>query len=163
MNNTKVLATQSLYPDVFLHLNIDDSGNIYVLLYAVGRVREVEDCSVIEFIRFDDEYTAMDFLENYSVQQAEAWCKRKKIYYSSSNKNKKPNIKDMQNNNFNPNKPFDQSWLVFLLWVLFIPYIKVAQVLAPKSKKIMVFFITLNIFYWFLIGFAIYNLAYGEL
>jgi hypothetical protein len=69
----------------------------------------------------------------------------------------------MNKNHFNPNKPFEENWLVFVLWVLFIPYIKVAQVLAPKSKKIMVFFITLNIFYWFLLGFAIYKLAQGEL
>lgn len=80
MKHFKIIETAAQYPDVLIYRDREDETEI-VKIMAIGIIDEVENLFADESILFESYETACIFIENFTEEAANAWCKKEEIKY----------------------------------------------------------------------------------
>lgn len=84
MNNFRIISTDYSspdVPDVLLYRDRNEDGLEMVNILAIGRIDNEDDMFAIESVTFEDYKSALNFINDFSVESAIKWCKKQKIYY----------------------------------------------------------------------------------
>lgn len=79
--NFKIIETPATMPDVLLHRDIDDMGNITVEIKAIGEIDGNTDMFASEQIILPNAESAQRFIQDYSELSAGKFCQRHNISY----------------------------------------------------------------------------------
>lgn len=79
MTHFRIIETKQSFPDVLIYRDIDEVGNEFVKIMAVGLVDDVDDTFVVEEARFQNHFTASEYIESFTQKNAENWCKRQGV------------------------------------------------------------------------------------
>lgn len=80
----RIIVTSDDRPDVLLHKDVDEKGNIICQLKAIGFAEGTEGYILTENIIFENDETCIDFIRDYSEFSANKWCKENDIKYSEN-------------------------------------------------------------------------------
>ncbi len=81
MKYFKIIETGSPCPDVLLHIERDENGTLTVQIKAIGVLEGESEMFASEEIVFPSMKTCCRFIEDYSTESAEKWCKEQGIKY----------------------------------------------------------------------------------
>lgn len=81
MKHFKIIETGSEIPDVLLYRDRDDQEVELVNILAIGEQGDSKDYFAYETVKFQDASGAIDFINDFSVKSAEAFCKRNDVVY----------------------------------------------------------------------------------
>lgn len=79
--NYKIIPTTDPAPDVLLHRTSDADGNEIVRIMVIGTVDGVEDSMILEDIIFEDNFTPILFIRDFSKESAKLWCAQNGITF----------------------------------------------------------------------------------
>jgi hypothetical protein len=80
--NYKIVETDCDFPDVLLYRDRGDKGVEQVVVRATGFIDDDGDQMITEVIEFPTSESAINFIVDYSVKSANAFCVANNIKYS---------------------------------------------------------------------------------
>ena len=89
--NYRIVKTSDKYPDVLLYREFTKGES--VIIYAIGVNHSMPNSAISECVTFETELMAIEFIEKFTTETAELFCKEIKLFSSQKAQDEAKNLK----------------------------------------------------------------------